>query len=270
MINNSSLERWNRMKQKNLNQQFINAMISGLNCSSFEASAILDTVYKVYFPYFESNASLKPGQIFFEVVSIESKSNVALSDCKMVSVILTLNDDDTDISLREKEGVIGLRQHKLQRITNEAFQQGGLLTVEDVAYRLFNCGTRTISRDIQDLKEKGIALPLRSTIKDMGRSISHRSLIIKEWLAGKEYSYIAKDTYHSVPSVRNYVDKFKRVIMLMKEGQEIHTISFLVRISTALVKEFIKIYQQHNIVAHREQEISAILKKNKYFNENKE
>ncbi|MCK4956062.1 MAG: DUF1670 domain-containing protein [Candidatus Cloacimonetes bacterium] len=270
MINNSSLGKWNRLKQKNLNQQFVNEMINGLGCSPFEASAILDTVYKVYNPYFESCPSLKPGQMYFEVVSIESKPNTALSDCKMVTVILTLNDEKTDLSIREKEGVIALRQYKLQRIANEAFQQGGLLTVEDIAYRLFNCGVRTISRDIKELKEKGIVLPLRSIVKDMGRAISHRSIIIKEWLAGKEYSNIAKNTHHSISSVRNYVDKFKRVIMLMEEGQEVHTISFLVKISAALVEEYVAIYGQFNIVAHRKKELTEILKKNKNFSENKE
>jgi hypothetical protein len=42
-----------------------------------------------------------------------------------------------------------------------------LLTVEDIANRLLNCGERTVIRDIKALKEKGVCLPLRSTIKEI-------------------------------------------------------------------------------------------------------
>jgi len=52
MINNYSLRKWDRLAKKQLNQQFLNEIIQGLNCSSFEASAILETVHKVYAPYF--------------------------------------------------------------------------------------------------------------------------------------------------------------------------------------------------------------------------
>ena len=65
MINNTSLQKWNRLAQKQLDQQFLNEIITGLQCSPFEANAILDTVYKVYAPYFETSGTLKPGQILF-------------------------------------------------------------------------------------------------------------------------------------------------------------------------------------------------------------
>ena len=42
MINNSSLTKWNRLSQKQLDQQFIHEMVHGLQCSPFEASAMLD------------------------------------------------------------------------------------------------------------------------------------------------------------------------------------------------------------------------------------
>lgn len=261
MINNSSLGKWKRVKEKSLNQQFLNEMTAGLNCSRFEATAILDTVYKVYKPYFDQSPNLKPGQLYFEAVSITAKPNVALSNCSMVTVILTLNDDDSDLEIRKKEGVEALRQHRLQRVTEEAFQQGGLLTLEDIAYRLFNCGIRTLSRDLKVLKDKGIVPPLRSIVKDMGRAISHRSLIIKEWLLGKEYSDISRKTNHSVLSVKNYVDKFKRTVMLMHEEQEINTISFLVKISRTLTEEYVAIYNQSKIIPHRKQQLESFLKK---------
>lgn len=154
-----------------------------------------------------------------------------------------------------------MRRHRLQRITNEAFQQGGVLTVEDIANRLLNCGERTLCRDIKALKEQGIVLPLRSTIKDMGKSITHRALIVKEWLLGKEYSEIARKTCHSIDAVSNYVDKFKRVVCLAKDNHEINTIAFLVKLSPRLTQEIYKLYQDIKPVPHRKAELNDLFKK---------
>ena len=145
--------------------------------------------------------------------------------------------------------------------TVEAFQQGGLLTIEDLANRVLNCGQRTLSRDLEVLRHQGVVLPLRSTIKDMGRSISHRYLIIEHWLKGKEYSEIARSTHHSVPSIQNYVSKFKRVIALTQEGYEIHTLAFLINLSSSLVETYHQLYQDAKIAPHRRLELESFLKK---------
>jgi hypothetical protein len=262
MINNSSLQKWDRLKQKQLDTQFINALIQGMNCSMFEAKAIMNAVYEVYHPFFDNTASMKPGQILFEVVSVENGPQRKLSDCKMISVVLTLDAGEEDLDVKRQQGVIGLRRHRLQRIANEAFQQGGVLTVEDIANRLLNCGERTLCRDIKALKEGGIVLPLRSVIKDMGRSITHRSLIVKEWLQGKEYSEIARRTNHSIEAVSNYVDKFKRVVCLAKDNHEITTIAFLVKLSPRLTEELYRLFLETKAVPHRKAELENLIKKN--------
>jgi len=261
MINNTALQKWNRLAQKQLDQQFLNEIISGLQCSPFEAAAILDTVYKVYAPYFETSGTLKPGQILLPVVAVETSSNTPLSESKQVTVVLTLDAGDEDLRIREKRGVTGLRRHRLQRMAHEAFQQGGLLTVEDLAYRLLNCGPRTLSRDLSAFKTNHIVLPLRSTIKDMGRAISHRTLIVHQWLQGKEYTQISKSTFHSVPSVKNYVSKFKRVIALAQENFDIYGISFLVKISVPLAEQYYTLYQTATVAPHRQRELESGLKK---------
>jgi hypothetical protein len=261
MINNSSLKKFNRLSEKQLDTQFVNEIINGLQCSPFEAAAILDTIHKIYAPYFQSNGCLKPGQILFQLVSIDNSPCVPLSKCKQITVTLTLDDPNEDLPVREKSGVIGLRQFRIQRVCHEAYQQGGLLTVEDLANRLFNCGERTICRDLQLLRKNNIVVPLRSTIKDMGRTISHRSLIVKQWLLGKEYSDIARDTFHSLYSVKNYIDKFKRILSLSEENYDIHTIAFLVKVSAPLVEEYFNIYKNLQPVDHRRKELKYFLKK---------
>ena len=261
MINNSNWYRWNRLAAKSLDQQFINEIIHGLNCSPFEAEAVLESVYHVFGDFFDSSESLKPGQIRLPVVSIEAQNNQRLSDAKQVTVTLTLTDDKEDLPIRKQSGVVGLRRHRIQRICQQALDQSGLLTVEDLAYRIFNCGTRTICRDLQHFRDNDTFIALRSTVKDIGRTLSHRVLIIKHWAKGKEYSEISRDTSHSLKAVQNYVDKFKRTIALCDAGYNVTKISFLLRLSAALVEEYIDLYQQIEFVAHREQELKSFLKK---------
>jgi hypothetical protein len=262
MINNTSLHKWSRLAQKQLDQQFLAEIINGLQCSPFEAQAILEAVYKVYAPYFETSGTLKPGQLLFQVVSVEAASNTPLSQCEQATVLLTLDAGDEDLQIRQKHGITGLRHHRMQRLANEAFQQGGLLTVEDLANRLINCGERTLSRDLCALRARNIILPLRSTIKDMGRAISHRALIVEQWLRGKEYEQIAKTTHHSIPSVQNYVGKFKRIVALAKQDFDIHAISFLVKISVPLAQQYYKLYNSTAIALHRKNELESFFKKN--------
>jgi uncharacterized protein YerC len=262
MINNSSLDRWSRLESKSLDQQFVNEIIHGLNCSPFEASAVLDSVYKVFNSYFESSSPLKPGQLKLQLVAIEAKVNRKLSESQQVTVTLTLNDDKEDLAIRKNQGIVGLRRHKIERLCREAFDQGGLLTVEDLAYRIFNCGARTISRDLDYFRQQGIFIPLRSTVKDMGRTLSHRLLIIKLWAQGKEYSDIAQRACHSLNAIQNYVDKFKRTIALSKEGYDVNRIAVILRSSPSLVEQYLEIYQQVDWMPHRQQELNSFLKKN--------
>jgi len=61
--------------------------------------------------------------------------------------------------------------------------------------------------------------------------------------------------------VQNYVDKFKRTVALVKEGYDINRISFLLRISTSLVEQYVNLYHRLDFAAHREKELSSFLKK---------
>lgn len=261
MINNTSLKKWTRLSAKNLDNQFEQEIIAGMNCSNFEAKAILDTVHKVYVDFFECSEALPPGKAKFVVLSAENSPAKSLKSAEKVTVTLTINDDNEDLQIKQELGCIALRKHRLERICNEAFIQGGLLTVEDIANRIFCCGERTIVRDLKSLREQGVFIPLRSSIKDMGRALSHRSLIIKEWVAGSEYSDISRKTNHSIAAINNYVRKFKQVVALMKDGYDMHSIAFLTKISRQLCYEYIDIYTHADIVAARQEELIELLKK---------
>jgi len=261
VINNSSRQRWQRAEARSLDAHFTNDIIHGMNCSPFEAQAIRDKVHEVYAPLFDNSDALKPGQIRLTVIDATAPPNTPLALARQRLVTVTLDAGSEDLEIRRQGGVIALRRRRLVRICEEAFQQGGLLTLEGVA-DLFNCAVRTLVSDLAALRTQAIIPPLRSTVKDMGRAVTHRALIIEYWLSGLEYSDIAAKTCHSVSSVANYVEKFKRCVALFANGYDLDTVAFVARVSPALAQALQILYKEGQPAAHRHQELDDSVKKN--------
>lgn len=260
MINNSSLQRWQRAAARHLDAQFVNAIKTGMNCSSFEAEAIVDKVHTVYSPLMETTDALKPGQLRMSVIAASVAPNIPLINAQQCLITITLDAGETDREIRRRGGIIALRRRRFQRICEEAFQQGGLFTLEAIA-DLFNCSVRTLVDDFAAIRADGIIPPLRSTVKDMGRAITHRRLIVEKWLAGAEYSEIARMTSHSVSSVANYVEKYKRVAALLDTEFDLDAIALIARLSPALVRAFQQLVTEARPVPHRREELEALTKK---------
>ena len=87
------------------------------------------------------------GQTWLLVVAAGEPAGKPLEQCQKVTVRLTLDAAQEDFQIRD-HGVEGLRRSRILRLTAEARDQGGLLSYEDLP-DLFNCGVRTIVRDVQ-------------------------------------------------------------------------------------------------------------------------
>lgn len=79
------------------------------------------------------------------------------SSCK--KVLLTLVGQSDEEVLRE-EGLRGLRLRRLLRLTNEAKEQGCLLSYEDLAALLLT-SVSTLKRDVAYLERMGRIIPIR-------------------------------------------------------------------------------------------------------------
>ena len=126
------------------------------------AHAISETADKIYT---EDNTITKPGNILYNVTHVEEPSGKPLVQCKQVSVKLTLWDSKDDSLKNKKE----LKKIVLQRITTEAYDQDGVLTIDDCR-KLMLCDERTIKIYVSEFKTelaqtiyKGINLYEEST-----------------------------------------------------------------------------------------------------------
>jgi hypothetical protein len=247
MIRTTALEarqRQERLDAKTLDNLFRRRIEAGANCSPFVSAAILQIVKEV-FPLHPDDLGkqLDLGQIKLLVVAAHEPAGKPLEQCQKMTVLLTL-DAQEDWSLRAREGVTALRRQRILRLAAEARDQEGLLSYEDLAYRLLNCGVRTIVRDIAALRRRGLEVPTRGQQQDIGPGQTHRVQAVRLFLQGKEANEIARQLYHSLSSIENYVTTFTRVVFLAQKGYGTDEIAFVINRSPALVAAYQQLHEE--------------------------
>jgi hypothetical protein len=234
-----------RLDAKSLDNLFRRRIEQGANCSPFVSGAILQTVKDV-FPVSpqDSDNTLGLGQIKLLVVAAHEPAGKALEDCQKVTVLLTLDAGLDDYEIRVRHGVDGLRRTRILRLTSEARDRGGLLSYEDLAFRLLNCGVRTIVRDVGALRQRGVEVPSRGQQQDIGPGQTHRVQAVRLYLQGLEANEIAHRLYHTLAAIENYVTTFARVAFLVDKGYGDDEIAFVIRRSSVLVAAYRQLYQE--------------------------
>lgn len=248
-----------RQKAKTIDQQMKNLAIHGAGMSPWEADILVKMINDVYFQH--NTKQLVPGQMLHSCVATKEGAGKPLSDCAMETVVLTIFDPEDEKELphhKNKQRQIIQRQRRMIRMTDEARDQGGLLSQEDLA-KLCQCDVKTIQRATDELRKNGIILPTRGQQKDIGPGITHRELIIRHWIEGKEEVELCTATKHSMEAIERYLRKFKVCVFLrLKKQFTDHEIAVVSGISSRAVKVFLEIYDQFknkDFFKHRRDEI---------------
>jgi hypothetical protein len=174
---------------------------------------------------------------------------------RQLSVVLTLIDPDDH---KVPGGADGLRRHKLARLAEEAREQGGLLTQEDLA-QLLACDVRTVRRDLAHLKARcSVIVPTGGQQKDIGPTVTHKAQAIRHWLEGQEPQEVARAIHHSLHAVERYLQHLARVLFLAGQGFEPLQIAFTVGISPATTRTYLDLYPQFKSTAGFQQRLAQL------------
>lgn len=166
-----------------------------------------------------------------------------MEELKKVRVKLTRElTSDREIQSRGRDSQ--MRNAQILRMTEEAYDQGGLLTQEDLG-RILGVSSRTIRRDIEDLMKKKIKLFLRGLQRDIGKGISHKIWIVGLYLEWKTYSEIERITGHSSGAIKSYLKDFSRVLIAKTRGiKSAKEIAYYIGRSERLVLEYLELIKQ--------------------------
>jgi len=232
-----------RLRVKTQDQRLVNLAVQGTGISPWEAGVLVEVVKEVYFSE-AADRPLRAGQMRYECVAAGEGAGKALERCQLVGVVLTLQDPE-DQEIGRQQGHEAMRRQRMGRITEEAREQGGLLSQEDLA-QLLCCDVRTIRRDIKWLREQcEIVVATRGQQKDIGPGVTHRAIALRNGLQGQEPVEVARQINHSLKAVERYIQHFSRVVFLWRKQFHPLQIALTVGISAASVQTYLELYQDY-------------------------
>ncbi len=232
---------YDRILEKTPEQVFINSLRKEFELSPAESKGILDLAKQCLF----GEVPQTVGKIKYICASTKAKHGKPLGEQELKEVELTLDAGVEDLNVLKESGPKALRQLKVLRLTEEAWDQEGSLTQEDLA-RILQVTSRTVRQDIKSLQTDGNFIHTRGTDHDIGRSLSHKSHIIELYLQGDTYDAIIRKSRHSAFSIKRYVCSFGRLLLLLNHGmQDIKEISRLLGQSERLTREYLDIFEHH-------------------------
>lgn len=241
-------EMMERLQAKTPEQRFLNVLIQEFQQPPRVAQAMLEEAQTCLLGQAEA---LRPGQIRVVLARLEARPGQAVRQMATQEVTWTIDAGREDRQVEQAQGSVALRQVRIQRLLDEALEQGAVATQEDLAYAL-HVSVRTIKRDCKVLSAQGLYLPTRGNLQGVGRGQTHKAQIVGCWLRGATYDQITLHTHHSLSSVQRYVQSFVRVVDLHQQGYSENDIALVLELSPYLVRDYLSIYQAHDADEYRE------------------
>jgi Mn-dependent DtxR family transcriptional regulator len=179
------------------------------------------------------------------VVAADEPAGKPIKHCRTIAVHLSVDHRD-DAKISRRHGWVGLRMARILRMTWQAYEQGGLLSYEDLS-AIMAVDTSTIKRLTGKLRKQGFEVPTRGRMKDMGRAPSHKVLICRLLCRGHTYTQITALTGHTERSIERYAIDFGKVITLRDRGTSFTDIRVITKLPKTLLQAYFDLYDEHNI-----------------------
>ena len=232
---------YDRCLEKTPEQLFVNSLRSEYELSPAASGSILELAKQCLFGAMPTSV----GQQKFICASLKACHGRPLAEQEKLTVELTLDNGVEDLDVLRTQGPKAMRQLKILRLTEEAHDQGGVLTQEDLG-RLLQVSSRTIRDDVQELTEDGQLVRTRGLEHDIGRTLSHKARIIDLYLSGFMYDDIMRRSRHSAHAIKRYVTGFGRLLLLLNRGvTDVIELSRLLCQSERLTQEYLELFEKH-------------------------
>lgn len=253
-------KRARRQAKKSIEGEFIWELENSYELSPKLSRMILQSAKEILI----RKQALKEGQQEITVVKAEEKSGKIIEKMEKLRVRITVDNGIEDQTTVEEVGRKGLREARIQRITEEAMEQGGVMSQEDIS-RVMGISIRTVKRDIQAIKSRGIEVITRGMLHNIGRGQTHKEKIIGMLLDGQTYSEIKLRMRHSVGAIKRYVESFTKVLMAEKKGiKGAKEISSVTGVSERLVGQYKEIIRAGKKDKTRRETLRELVERNSY------
>jgi hypothetical protein len=243
------IKKMRRLKHKDLHQLLLHRFLNhyGYDKGEITAKAIIDDILKLVDDYFLVSTLdndlhyIHYGQLVWMAVPVDEypKRGKTIAQTRMKPVVLSFVTDEDISHIAHGFNTATLRKKRISRWTDEAFEQGALLTQLDLAMLLGICDA-AVSKYVQEIQKNGKILPTRGNIHDLSGAVTHKGEIITLYLEGYLTPDIAVKTKHSKEAVDRYIRDYHRVELLWSYGiTDPDQISQLTRLSKRVVQQYI-------------------------------
>lgn len=243
-----------RLELRSTGHTFTRIISEGTNCSPFEASIITEKAQEVFkLGDYQEDTALQSGQMIWQAISEDEPPGKPLSECLFKRIRLTVLSIEEDLEVLRSHGHSAKRGQQIVRITQEAMDQGALLTQEDLAL-LLDCDVKTVRTDIKRYREKyGIVIPTRGNKKDIGPGLTHREQAVELFIQGKDTVAIARDLNHSLKAIERYTQAFCRVVYCQAQLHNTLKTALVVGVSVVAVNRYLGLKETYwNTPEYRE------------------
>jgi hypothetical protein len=189
-------------------------------------------------------SELNPGQLVWLVYSTRRvKRGQGRLLAPVILTLLTAEEQGWQLASRGDLKLLKVRQ--IERITAEAWQQDGVLTMLDLEW-LLNVNGAFLRQLLTAYQERfGVLLPTAGTVLDMGRTLTHKTIVVEMALEGLSTQQIARRIFHTPEAVDNYLRLFDRVLVLRFFGMPPHLMRQVTGHSLALINEHLALAKKH-------------------------
>ncbi|MCF7793598.1 MAG: DUF1670 domain-containing protein [Candidatus Cloacimonetes bacterium] len=248
------LKKVRRLKDKSLKNHLLHRFLHnyGYDKGEVTAKAIVDDILQLLEDFFlvgsidDDLRHIQCGQLVWMAVPTDEypQRGKSIAQTRMKPVVLSLVTDADIDHIAFGFDTKTLRKNRIQRLVDEAFDQGALLTQLDLAM-LLGMSDAVVSQYVNQIQKEGHLLPTRGNIHDLSGAITHKREIISLYLEGYLTPKIAAKTHHSKEAVDRYIKDYHRVEMLWLHGiTELQQISHLSHLSPRVAQQYIDLLPQ--------------------------
>jgi hypothetical protein len=244
--------RHQRVKGKSLKNILLDRFLNnyGYDKGIITAAAIVDDILNIIENYYRysDNSFIKNGQMVWHAVPVDElpKKGKSMAQTKLKPVVLDIicdkDIDDMKKPLHHRE----IRIKKVERWTQQTYDQGALLTQLDLAV-LLGVNEYTAGQYVREYYQLyNRLLPTRGNIQFIGSGQTHKKEIISLYLNGYLVPTICQRTNHSKDAVERYIRDFEAIRLLDSKFDDINSISLITRLSKRVVQQYIELIPINN------------------------
>ncbi len=186
---------------------------------------------------------LEPGQVVW--LCRGTRKSRRQDPLLFVPVVLTLMAPGEDTQFGHRGELKAVKVRQIERMTTEAWRQDGVLTNFELEW-LTGLTQTTIRELLEGYQERfGIILPTAGTVLDMGRTLTHKKIVVEMALSGMTTKEIARRIYHTEEAVDSYLKTFDKILILRHFKLPVSAMARVLGHGQTLINEHLALAEKH-------------------------